>query len=130
MAQGYATNLDDLVLGTDFSYPFHIKDPDDLTVAIEITGFALSFMLKKSLSDADAAAKLTKTTAGGGIAIAGTFNATAASNLQRATVTIADTDTDALAPGLHYWELKRTDAGLETRMAYGKVVLVRGVHRS
>lgn len=128
MAQGYETNLDPLVLGTDFEYPFHIQN-GDLDTAIDITGYALSWMLKKSLSNSDANAKLTKTTASG-ISIAGTFNATPASNEQRATVTIADTDTDSLSPGLHYWELKRTDPGLETRLAYGTVNLVRGVHRS
>lgn len=129
MAQGYETTLDPLVLGTDFSYPFHVKN-EALDTSIDITGYALSFMIKKALSDVDADAKLTKTTAGGGIAIAGTFNATPASNEQRATVTVADTDTDSLTPVVHVWELKRTDAGLETRIAYGKVTLVRGVHRS
>ncbi len=128
MAQGYETNLDPLVIGTDFSYPFHIKD-EALTTSLDITGYALSWMLKKSEHVADVNASVTKTTVNG-ISIAGTFNATPASNAQRATVNIADTDTDALVPGVYVWELKRTDAGLETRMAYGRVSLVRGVHRA
>lgn len=130
MAQGIETNLDDLPIGTDFSYPYHIYTSSAQTTSLDITGFALSWMLKRKLTDADAAASLTKTTANGGIAIAGAFNATPGSNLQRATVTVLDTNTDSLAPGIYHWELKRTDAGLETRLAYGRVELVRGVHRS
>jgi len=129
MAQGYETTLNPLVIGTDFSYPFHVKN-EALDTSINITGYALSWMLKRSIHDADLSASVTKTTAGGGVVISGTFNATPASNTQRATVTIADTDTDALAPGVYYWELKRTDAGLETPIAYGKVPLVRRPHRS
>lgn len=129
MAQGYETILDPLVIGTDFAYPFHVKN-EALETSINLTGFTLSWILKRSLSDTDANAALLKTTANGGIAIAGTFNAAPASNTQRATVTIADTDTDALTPGLYHWELKRMDAGLETRLAYGRVLLVRGGHRA
>lgn len=127
MAQGLQTDLDPLPIGTDFAYAFHVKN-EALDTSINISGYALSWMLKRSLSDLDAAA-LTKTTASG-IAIAGSFNATPASNTQRATVSIADTDTDGLTPGYYYWELKRTDAGLETRLAYGRVQLARGVHRA
>ena len=129
MAQGLETTLDPLPTGTDFSYVYHIKNEAQDT-AINITGFGLSWMLKKSVNDLDAAAVVTKTVAGGGIAIAGTFNTAPGTNTQRATVTVADTDTEALAPGVYRWELKRTDAGLETRMAYGRVSLVRGVHRA
>ena len=129
MAQGLETTLDALPIGTDFAYVFHVKNEAQDT-SIAITGMALSWLLKRSLSDLDAAASVTKTIANGGVVIAGTFNATPASNTQRATVTIADTDTDALASGVYWWELKRTDAGLETRIAYGRVPLVRGVHRT
>ena len=129
MAQGLQTLLDPLVCGTDFAYVFHIKDEPQET-AININGFALSWMLKRRLADADIAAVVTKTTGGGGIGIGGTFNATPGSNTQRATVTIEDTDTDTVVPGVYYWELKRTDASLETRLAYGRVTLARAVHRA
>ena len=129
MAQGIETNLDDLPIGTDFSYPYAITN-EAQTVAIDITGFTLSWMLKKYLSQPDALAALTKTIANGGIAVAGAFNTVPASNLQRATVTVLDTDTDPLAAGMYYWELKRTDPGLETRLAYGQIRLVRAVHRA
>src|SRR5688572_6501784 len=97
------TNLPPYYLGTDFSYVFHIKNGTE-TASIDIAGWALSFMVKAKATDADIAALLTKTTANGGIAIAGVFNATPGTNLQRATVTIADTDTDALPAGIKHWE--------------------------
>ena len=124
------TNLTDPVfLGTDHQFRFHVKN-DGETASVDITGYALSFMIKADFGDADASALVTVTTAGGGVAISGTYNATPASNTQRATATVADTATDALAEGTRHYELKRTDAGLETVLAYGTVILQRGVHRT
>lgn len=117
----------ELYIGTDHQFAFHVKD-DDEDVAIDITAFALSFMVKRHRSDVDADALITKTTASG-IAIAGTFNSAPGSNLQRATVTLADTDSSALAPGVRHYELKRTDDGFETVLAYGTFTFRRGVHR-
>lgn len=118
---------DELFLGTDLTRTFHIKDEDE-AASVNITGFALSWMVKRNKSDADAAAILTKTTAAA-IAIAGAFNATPSSNLQRATLTLTDSDTAALYPGLYHWELKRTDDGFETVLAYGTMTFIQGVHR-
>ena len=117
-----------LWIGTDHDFAFHIKDAAE-AASVDITGYALSFMIKTSISDADAAALLTKTTVAG-IVIAGTFNSDPAVNAQRATVSIADTDTDALSNGNRRYELKRTDAGSETILAYGALTLSRGVHRT
>lgn len=118
------TALSPLFLGTDFSYVFHVKNEAEDT-SIEITGQALSFMVKRDPLEEDDAALLSKSAT-----IAGTFNATPSVNTQRATVTIADTDTATLAPlDTAYWELKRTDDGFETVYAYGTVELKRGVHR-
>lgn len=91
--------------------------------AQNITGWTLSWVLKRKTSDADVSAILTKTTAAGGIALT-----TAASGI--ATVTIADTDTDTFTPGTYYHELKRTDAGFETVLITGRAVLKRALHRS
>lgn len=96
----------------------------------DITGWALSFVLKRRKGDADVDALLTKTTAGGGVTIAGTFNADPLVNSQRLTVAIADSDTDALTPGLAHYEVKRTDAGLEVVLVYGTCRLQRALHRS
>ena len=122
------TTLDPLYLGTDFSYAFHVKNDAEDT-SIEITGWALSFVLKVSPADADTGAILIKTV-GSGITISGTFSATPSANTQRATVAIADTDTDVAPECRAWWELKRTDAGFETILAYGRVELRRGVHRT
>lgn len=119
---------DELFLGTDLTRTFHIKNEAE-DASINITGYALSWMVKRYKSDTDAAAILTKTTAASNIAIAGTFNATPASNAQRATLTLVDTDTASLNPGLYHWELKRTDDGSETVLAYGKMTFIQGVHR-
>lgn len=122
-----STSLE-LFIGTDKQFVFHIKTEDEKT-AIDIGGFALSFMVKRLKADPDNAALITKTTAGG-ISIGGTFNPSPGSNLQRATVTLADTDSELLAEGKCHWELKRTDDGFETPLGYGIFELIRGVHRA
>lgn len=123
------TDLDPLFLGTDFAYRFQILNLVE-TAAVDITGRSLSWMLKRSLDDPDSAALLTKSTSGGGLAISGTYDADPEDNEQRAIVSIADTDTDALQPKDRHWELKCMDPGAELVYAYGIVPLVRGVHRS
>jgi hypothetical protein len=117
----------ELFLGTDFTFRFAIAN-DEETEALDITGWALSFMIKRSGHDADVAALLTKTTPT--ITITGAYDAVIADNLQRANVAILDTDTDAIAAGMCAWELKRTDAGFETILGYGPIKLQRSVHRS
>lgn len=119
---------DSLWLGTDLTRAYHIKDEAE-TTSINISGWTLGWMLKRFTSDADADAILTKTTTGGAVVIAGTFNTTPASNSQRATLTLEDSDTAALYPGLYHWELKRTDDGYETVLAYGQMTMIQGVHR-
>jgi hypothetical protein len=51
-------------------------------------------------------------------------------NTQVATVIIADTDTDDLPTGNYYYEVKRTDAGLESIIVQGTVPLERALHTS
>lgn len=122
------TALEPLYIGSDFTYSLHVKNEAE-TEAIDITGWALSFMLKRRLEQPDASALLTKTTPSG-VTISGTFDEDPEVNTQRASVFIADTDTDPLTPGSIFWEFKRTDAGLETPLAGGPVELKRGVHRA
>lgn len=119
---------DEIWLGTDLTRAYHNKNEAEDT-SIEITGWTLGWMVKRYKSDADADAILTKTTTGGAIVIAGAFNATPANNAQRATLTLEDSDTASLYPGLYYWELKRTDAGFETVLGYGQMTFIQGVHR-
>lgn len=121
------TNVE-LFLGVDHQFEFTILNAGE-TAAIDVATWTLSWMLKRRWSDADAA-KLLQKTSGSGITITGTFNATPGTNTQRVVVTIADEDTDALAQGKRYYELKRTDAGFETILAYGALTLKKGVHSS
>jgi hypothetical protein len=116
-------------LGTDQAYDVTVYTSPAKVVVREITGWAMSFMVKRKATDADLAAVVTKTT-GAGIVISGSFNSDPDSNTQEATVTIADTDTDSLYAGVYHWELKRTDAGSEARVAYGTISLNQTVHRT
>lgn len=117
-----------LFQGEDRRYLFTILDVAE-AVAIDITTWTLSFMVKRYTSDADASALITKTAAASGIVISGTFNSVPATNTQIATVTVEDSDTTAIGEGLYHYELKRTDAGFETILAYGAFELIQGVHR-
>jgi len=89
------------------------------TAGTDMTGWALSFMIKRKLSDLDAAAVVPLTTPS---------NITISTSV--ATVTMADTNTDTLSAGVYRWELKRTDAGAETVVGYGPLALLRSVHRT
>lgn len=119
----------DLGIGEDHTFPCTILNATE-TLAVDITGWSLSWMIKILPADADIAAILTKTTTAGGIVIAGTFNATPSVNTQKATVTVLDTDTDLLEPGVYYHELKRMDSGAETTLITGFLELVRRVHHA
>lgn len=110
--------------GTDFQYIFHILN-DAETAAVNIAGWTLSWKVKIKRSHADGDAVLTKTPT-----IAGTYNADTTLNLQRATVSVEDVDTDSLAARTYVYELKRMDAGAETILAYGDLELSQSVHRS
>lgn len=112
---------DDFYTGEDKTLTFTIYQSDGATPQ-NITGWALSYTWKRQLSDADSAAVLTKTT-GGGIVLTTPTDGVC-------TVTIADTDTDALTARTYRHELKRTDAGSETVLTTGTVVLQQAVHRA
>ena len=115
------TTADDWYIGEDKTLPVTIYQSNG-TTAQDVTGWAISFMLKKRATDADVAAKVTKTT------VSGIALTTPASGL--ITVSIADTDTDGLAAGSYRYEIKRTDAGFETVLTSGACVLRQAVHRT
>ena len=112
---------DDLFTGEDKTLTFTIYQADGVT-AQNLTGWSLSYTWKRQLSDADSAAVLTKTTSAG-IALTDPVNGIC-------TVSIADTDTDAVTARTYWHELKRTDAGSETILTTGSVYLRQAVHRS
>lgn len=116
---------DEWFIGTDHEFRFGpVVDGDN--VAVDVSTWLLSWMLKRRLSDTDVNALLTKTPT-----VTGTHNADPTLSTQRVVVTIADTDTDAFVARVDYrHELKRMDPGSESVLAYGTAVLKRGVHRS
>ena len=92
----------------------------------DITGYTLSFMVKRQKRHLDGSALITKTAT-----VSGAFNSAPGTNTQKATVTLVDTETDTeIVPGLAFWELRRTDAGAEGVLAYGTIDLKRGVQRA
>lgn len=121
----YKNPKDVSFIGQDRQVILHVQNATR-TESIDISSWALRYMVKRRHTDADGAAVVDKAT-GSGITIAGVFNANPALNLQRATATIADTDTDGLTPATYYAEWKRTDANFETVLAYNDYQLVRGV---
>ncbi len=80
-----------------------------------MTGWALTWELQDSPADSPHFSK----TVGSGISI-GNGSGTD----DRATITVADTDTESLEPGLYYHQLRRTDAGSERVLSFGTVVLL------
>lgn len=111
----------DFYTGTDVSLSFTVYNGSSGTTPKDITGYSLSWMLKKRQKDSDASAKVTKTTSAG-ITIT---DPTAG----ECVVSIADTDTAALSAGVYYHELKRTDDGSETVLSSGRALLKQAVHR-
>lgn len=111
-------------LGTDKAVDFTVYTSSAKTAIRDVTGYATNFMVKRRMSDTDATALISLSGT-----VSGTFNAAPAVNTQKITVTLVDTDTDLeIAPGVAYWELKRTDAGFEDVLAYGTIDLRRAVH--
>lgn len=124
--------VDGWMTGEDKSLVFTIYVAGTTRAAIDagtasaqnVTGWALSYMLKRNFTDADSDALITKTTAAGSIALT-----TPASGI--VTVTITDTDTENLEEGVPYYqELKRTGDGVEAILSQGQVRLRQSVHKS
>lgn len=115
------TRDDYFMTGEDKTLAVTIYQSDGTTPQ-NITGWALSYRLKRRPEDADSEAVLTKTTS------AGITLTTPASGL--CDVAIDDTDTDALPARSYYHELKRTDAGSEAVLVVGTVVVQQAIHRA
>ena len=132
-----------ITFDTDVVIPFKIYDGDGLTDAEleaailadtaplkDITGWDLSFTVRKK--ENSAATLIYKTSSGspGGISIAGGFGG---SPEQTAEVQIDDTDTYdpdvsppvEIKPGSYVYALKRIDAGAETVLDYGRIDITR-----
>lgn len=89
---------------------------DSAGADLDVSGYALTWELKRSLDAATAL--ITKTKAAGQIVVA---DGTGTND--KATVTITDTDTEGMKPGRYFHVLRRTDLGNEIWLAFGKVTL-------
>src|SRR5687767_7888226 len=127
MATTTALSLD---LGIDHQFKHVVLNAAE-TAAVNCASWQLSWMVKRRLRDADDDALVTKTTGSpDGLEVTGAFHSDPATNTQRAVVTIEAEDTEDLAPGPAFWELKRTDDGFETVLGSGTLSLTRRVHRA
>lgn len=120
-----ATNLR-LFMKNDITYSFVIFNAAETSIE-DVTSWAVSWMLKTDPNIDDADASITKTLSDG-ISITGAWAPASTSNTQRVEVAIEASDTEDLIPGNYYWELKHTDAGAETVLAFGILTLVKSVH--
>lgn len=103
---------------TNFQLDFMVeKDgaPDN------IAGWNMSCLIKKRATDADASAVLTKTTAAGGILVID-------GPTGHGRVQFAPADTVNLAAGFYFYEIKRTDTGLQTVIVPGKNAPAASLH--
>ena len=108
------TTSDNFFAGEDKTITFDVTQADGTTPQV-MTGWALTWELKASVTGAIA---ISKTTAAGTVALSSKFGTN-----DRATVTIADGDTESAGAGAYYHHLRRTDAGSEQILAYGDVTL-------
>lgn len=113
-------------LGTDHKWDFPVLNAAE-TEAVNVSGWAFSFRIKRSVEDADANALYLVTSPA--ITIEGVYNPDPALNTQQVVVPIADTDSDTWDRGAARWELKRIDPGFESIIRRGPMHLYRTVHR-
>jgi hypothetical protein len=107
-----------LFIGADVTVRVDVKQSDEVT-AQTMTGWALSFVLRRANDDGLVVNKSTGTgiTIGNG---SGTDD--------RASVALLRADTSAWPAGDNYaWALWRTDSGSDLPLAYGSAVLVKAV---
>ena len=108
--------------GEDKRIYFRIWTDPTLTTRKDISGMAVSWMVKRKLTHADSSALITKTTTGGGIAITDGVNG-------EGYVQVDDADIADIVPGnLYHHELKRVDATAETVWTHGTLMLHDAVH--
>lgn len=107
-----------ILVGEDKQIKLELLDTSD--VPVNMTGWAITFDVRTT--DTSAAVLVTKTAS-----VAGTYSATRASNTQRATATLTDSDLDATVfeAKVYRYSFKRTDDGSETILAWGPFVVQR-----
>lgn len=118
-----------LFLFADYNLDFTIYTDESETEVADVSQMGLNWMVKKSKSNSDAAALLTKSPSFG-IEFVGVFNPDPLLNTLVVRVSVLAVETQFLRPGIRYHELKRMDPGLETILSYGTLPFVLGVHKS
>ena len=103
-------------IGTDKTLQFDVNQVDGTTAQV-MTGWALTWELRTE----EGGKVLVTKAVGTGITISngdGTDD--------RASIVLADTDTEGLQPQVYYHALRRTDAGSEDVIVFGDFHLLRG----
>lgn len=108
--------------GEDKRIRFRIWTDPTKTVRRNITGWALSWMVKKKYSHVDSSALVVQTTALGTIVI--TDGPQGEGYIENDDADIVD----VVGGILYYHELRRTDAGANTVLFEGTLLLNRAVH--
>lgn len=102
-----------LFVGEDKTLTLELVLKSTPTTAVDMTGWSMVFDVRKSDIAPDPAIVSHTPT------LVGVFNATRASNTQRATVTLSDDDLNLFRAKAYRWSWKRMDAGSETVLAWG-----------
>jgi hypothetical protein len=84
------------------------------TVAVDMTGWAMVFDVRKKDASADPA--ILSMTA---FSLTGVFNAVRATNTQRASLPVTDDQLNLFRAKSYRWSWKRTDASSETVLGWG-----------
>lgn len=103
-----------LFVGEDKIVRLELFLKSDATVAVDMTGWAMVFDVRKKDNSSDPA--IVSVTS---LPLAGTFNASRATNTQRALLTMTDDLMNLFKAATDRYSWKRTDAGSETVLAYG-----------
>ncbi len=104
-------------IGEDVTLRFTVYADASHAACVDVSTYALAYALRRLNTDSDPAL-ITKTTGTATITVTGVFNSAPAVNTQRVLVSIVDTDTDGLEPGVYMHALKRTNDGNETVLMY------------
>lgn len=103
-------DADNFFIGEDKTIVIDVVQSDG-TTAQAMTGWGLVWELKASAVSASALISKTPSIGNG------------SATDDRATITVADTDSEAINPGTYYHHLRRNDAGLEAILSHGTVVV-------
>lgn len=115
------TAADHFFLGEDKKIRDSIFQADGTTPQ-DISGWAISCVIRKTDKASDPPLIPEKTIAGGGIAVIDGPNGII-------DITFVDTDTATLKPGKYRWSVKRTDEGFETILTFGDFTLLQATAR-